>query len=61
VEQKEVAFLLDLDFITLHAEAVTIDSATEWIERAHDEEERAFEACITPKSRTLFKEVLHDR
>ncbi len=56
-QHKELAFLLDLDFSTLRAESVTLDSALVWIEQAHDRVEQAFEASITDKTRELFKEV----
>lgn len=58
--QTDTAFLLDLDFSTLHAEAVSLDSAVEWLEKAHSAVERVFEACITPKARELFQEVSGD-
>lgn len=49
------AFMLDLDFFTLQADKLTLDSAMEWVENAHDEVERTFEACVTDKARKLFK------
>ena len=55
--QRGIAFLLDLDFITLQAEQVKLDSAMEWIEKAHDEVEKTFEACITDETRQLLGEV----
>jgi uncharacterized protein (TIGR04255 family) len=55
--QQNVAFLLDLDFITLQAELVKLDSAMEWAEKAHDEIEKTFEACITDETRKLLGEV----
>jgi uncharacterized protein (TIGR04255 family) len=59
--QETVAFLLDLDFITIQARLVTLDSAMEWVDRAHDEIEKVFEACVTPKAKQLFgEEERHD-
>lgn len=55
--QSRIAFLLDLDFISLQANTVALDSAMEWVEKAHHEVERTFEACITSKTRDLFMEV----
>ena len=55
--KQNVAFLLDLDFITLDAGLVKLDSAMEWAERAHDEVEKTFEACITDEARKLLGEV----
>lgn len=60
-QQDGAAFLLDLDFITLKVDKVTLDSAMDWVEKAHDEVERTFEACITDKAKALFKEVHHDK
>jgi uncharacterized protein (TIGR04255 family) len=57
--QQGVVFLLDLDFVTLQAELVGLDSAMEWVERAHDEIEKTFEACVTAEARQLFGEVKH--
>lgn len=54
--REGTAFMLDLDFFTLLADKVTLDSAIEWVERAHDEVERTFEECITDKTRALFIE-----
>src|SRR5215217_7825775 len=55
--QEDSAFLLDLDFSTSPLEAMPLAHAVEWVERAHDEVERAFEACITPTARQLLQEV----
>jgi uncharacterized protein (TIGR04255 family) len=54
------ALLLDFDFVLADSRAVTMESAMTWIDHAHDEIERAFEACITEKTRGLFKEVVHE-
>jgi uncharacterized protein (TIGR04255 family) len=55
-EQANITFLLDLDLSTLQTMSVKLDYAMEWVERAHDEIEKAFEACITPEARRLFGE-----
>ena len=52
-----ITFLLDLDFIVQRAETIALNSAGEMIEIAHNEVEKAFEACITDKTRALFKEI----
>ncbi len=49
-------FMLDLDFFTLQADKLTLDSAMEWVENAHGQVERTFEACVTDKARALFKQ-----
>jgi uncharacterized protein (TIGR04255 family) len=59
-EEAAQAFLLDLDFTSLKPQEVTLDKAMDWVERAHELVENAFEACITPRARELFKEVQHD-
>lgn len=55
-EREGTALMLDLDFATQHANKLTLDSAIQWVEQAHDQVERVFESCITDKSRVLFKE-----
>jgi uncharacterized protein (TIGR04255 family) len=52
-----VAFMLDLDFFTLRPEVIPLDSTMNWVEKAHDEVEGTFEACITEKTKRLFDEV----
>ncbi len=54
---NSIAFLLDLDFITLDIQKVNLDNAMEWVMGAHDEVEKAFEVCITDKTRALMKEM----
>lgn len=56
-KRPHVVFMLDLDFFTLRPEAITLDTAVDWIEMAHNEVENTFEACITPQARQLFEEV----
>ncbi len=58
-ESQRLAFMLDLDFRTLRSQDLSLDEALFWVDRAHDEIERAFEACVTDKSRELFQEVDH--
>jgi len=52
-----VAFILDLDFVSFKQNEIDLDSAVDWIDKAHDEVEHIFEACITNKSREIFDEV----
>ena len=56
-EENKSALMLDLDFGTLDARSMTLDAVMDWVRQAHDEVENAFEACITPQARALFKEV----
>ncbi len=51
-----IAFVLDLDYVMVSPEKVEIEKTEEWIEEAHTEIEKGFEACITEKCRDLFKE-----
>jgi len=55
--QANVTFLLDLDFVTLQADLVALDGTLEWVDRAHDEIEATFEACLTDETRRLIGEV----
>jgi uncharacterized protein (TIGR04255 family) len=57
--QSKLMFILDFDFFTLRAETITLDSAIDWVEQAHNQIEAAFETCITDKTRVLFKEINH--
>ena len=52
-----VAFMLDLEFSTLRPEAVSLGATMDWIEKAHEEVEATFEACVTAKTKALFNEV----
>ncbi len=53
-EQDVVTILLDLDYIMVTPEGVSLEQAHDWIENAHNVVEAAFEACITDRSRDLF-------
>ncbi|MGD9497162.1 MAG: TIGR04255 family protein [Armatimonadota bacterium] len=48
--------VLDLDYVTPAEGAVPPSEVGGWLESAHAEIERAFEACITDKTRALFGE-----
>jgi uncharacterized protein (TIGR04255 family) len=51
------AFILDLDFITVRPEQLDLTTAMDWVERAHTQIEKTFEACITDETRRLFTEA----
>lgn len=51
------AFILDLDFVSTEAGELNIDTARDWVERAHGRIETAFEACLTDRLRGIFEEV----
>jgi uncharacterized protein (TIGR04255 family) len=46
---------LDLDYFTAQPETVPLDSALDWIERAHSRVQEAFESCVTDRLRALFE------
>lgn len=48
------AFILDLDYFTSQVEAVPLDNVPEWVDNAHSQIERIFEASITDDTRRLF-------
>jgi uncharacterized protein (TIGR04255 family) len=52
---NETAIILDLDYNEGIPEAILMETCEEWIEQAHSRLEKAFESCITEKSRALFK------
>ena len=51
-----ISLLLDFDYIMAIPERISLDQASDWIEKAHTTVESAFEACITDKCRKLFRE-----
>ena len=53
---NKIAILLDLDYIMMKPETVTIEEFPEWLENAHTVIEETFEACVTEKCRRLFGE-----
>lgn len=52
-----VAIMLDLTYSLVKLEDITFDTINEWLTRAHNHIEDAFEACITDQLRELFEEV----
>ncbi|MGO9263968.1 MAG: TIGR04255 family protein [Candidatus Binataceae bacterium] len=55
--QADVVFLLDLDFVTI-GEAFSVDLADSKVGVAHENVEKAFEACITDKTREILGEIV---
>jgi len=51
------SIILDVDYNVGIPEAIAMEACEEWIEQAHSTLEKAFESCITDKSRDLFEEV----
>lgn len=56
-EKSEVlALLLDIDYSVSMPESISLHQASDWLEKAHTNIEKAFELCMTDKCRTLFGE-----
>lgn len=56
-DKKDViALTLDISYAMIKADAVSIEAISDWIEKAHDIVESAFEASITDKAREFFEE-----
>ncbi len=56
-EGDNVSIVLDLDYITTDIESISLENTKKWIEEAHIFIEKAFEGCITDKSREIFEEI----
>jgi uncharacterized protein (TIGR04255 family) len=52
-----VPIILDFDYIMTVQEGIPMERFEGWLEKAHSTIEKAFESCITDKSRILFEEV----
>ena len=52
-----ISILLDIHYAAIAPECVPFDRVSEWLEKAHERIEEAFESCITDKARDLFGEV----
>ncbi len=49
-----LSILLDLDYVMATPEYVSLDNVSEWLEKAHEKIEVAFEASITNRTRERF-------
>jgi uncharacterized protein (TIGR04255 family) len=56
-EPNTTTIILDIDYNVALPEAIPMEECEEWIEQAHSTMEKAFESCITNKSRGFFEEV----
>jgi len=52
-----IPILLDLDYAMAEPEYISLGQISEWLDKAHERVENAFEACITNKARDIFEEV----
>lgn len=53
-------FGLDFEYATLLKDTMPLDAATNWIEQAHEEIEKAFDLCYTERAKALFDEGHND-
>jgi uncharacterized protein (TIGR04255 family) len=51
------SFILDLDFATSGEHNCQFDNYQDWIDKAHNYVETAFESCVTDQARQLFQEA----
>lgn len=56
-EDSTTRVTLDLSYLLLKVEEVSLDKVFDWIETAHARIEETFEACITDKAGDMFEEV----
>ena len=59
-EDGQIPLVLDIEFATKEGEAPALDACAEWLDGAHEQVSRAFEACLGEKSRPLFEEGAAD-
>jgi|SRR6266436_7482744 len=52
-----IAMILDLNYVLIKPENITLVGALEWVDKAHKHVEDIFEACITDQMRQRFQEV----
>lgn len=52
-----ISLILELHYILAKPEGISLEQISEWVENAHTNIEKVFEACITDKCRELFEEV----
>jgi len=51
-----ISILLDIDYAMVVPEYIPFEQITEWLDKAHERVENAFESSITNKAREIFKE-----
>ena len=52
---KPSSVILDLDYAAIKAEGISLEAVPSWLDNAHEEIERAFEASITDKTRAILE------
>lgn len=53
---ETMTYLLDLDYSLVQPDKIQLRYGLEWVEHAHGQIEKMFEACITDELRTIFEE-----
>ena len=56
VSSDIATIILDLDYSLVKPSEVGLDQAFEWVDKAHNNIEEIFEACITDRLRRTFEE-----
>jgi len=51
-----LSLVLDIDYAMVKPEHISLDAVPEWLDKAHERVENAFEASVTDKARSLFEE-----
>ncbi len=51
-----ISVLLDLEYVMRTPEYVSIENISDWLEKAYERIEDAFELCITDRAREVFEE-----
>ena len=54
---NQLSITLDLDYVMNIPERIYFNDVSEWLDKAHERVENAFEACITDKLRKKFEEA----
>jgi len=52
---NQLSITLDLDYVMNIPERIYFNDVSEWLDKAHERVENAFEACITDKLRKNLK------
>lgn len=53
--ENAVHLMLDLDYFTMEAEEIDLESASTWLDTAHDRIEEVFEGCLKDSLRKIFQ------
>lgn len=56
-EPDTISLVLDVDYSMMNPQFISFDKISDWLDKAHERIEKAFESCITDKLRETFEEV----